>query len=149
MEILCKGDIKIIRKWLFQQSSESLFFWSQLCVRSRGSGKAWLATNEQFTWFIVELMQIFEIVDLACLENWLLFLGLASMWKFNDNKICVLKDLTCGTVVKNQPAMQESQETRVGSSGGNGNTRQYSCLNNLMDRRAWWATVHGVASNWT
>ena len=23
---------------------------------------------------------------------------------------------------------------------------QYSCLENLMDRGAWWATVHGVAT---
>ena len=31
------------------------------------------------------------------------------------------------------------------SSGeGNGNTLQYSCLKNPMDRGAWWATVHGV-----
>ena len=28
---------------------------------------------------------------------------------------------------------------------GNGNTLQYSCLENPMDRGAWWATVHGVA----
>ena len=27
---------------------------------------------------------------------------------------------------------------------GNGNPLQYSCLGNLMDRGAWWATVHGV-----
>ena len=27
---------------------------------------------------------------------------------------------------------------------GNGNPRQYSCLENPMDRGAWWATVHGV-----
>ena len=27
---------------------------------------------------------------------------------------------------------------------GHGNTLQYSCLDNPMDRRAWWATVHGV-----
>ena len=27
---------------------------------------------------------------------------------------------------------------------GNGNPLQYSCLENPMDRRAWWATVHGV-----
>ena len=26
---------------------------------------------------------------------------------------------------------------------------QYSCLENSMDRRAWWATVHGVAKSWT
>ena len=28
--------------------------------------------------------------------------------------------------------------------GGNGNPLQYSCLENRMDRGAWWATVHGV-----
>ena len=27
---------------------------------------------------------------------------------------------------------------------GNGNLLQYSCLENSMDRGAWWATVHGV-----
>ena len=32
---------------------------------------------------------------------------------------------------------------------GNGNTLQYSCLGNPMDRGAWWATVHGIAKSWT
>ena len=30
---------------------------------------------------------------------------------------------------------------------GNGNPLQYSCLENPMDREAWWATVHGVAKS--
>ena len=32
---------------------------------------------------------------------------------------------------------------------GNGNPFQYSCLENPMDRGAWWATVHGVAKSQT
>ena len=32
---------------------------------------------------------------------------------------------------------------------GNGNTIQYSCLENPMDGGAWQATVHGVAKSWT
>ena len=32
---------------------------------------------------------------------------------------------------------------------GNGNPLQYSCLENSMDRGAWWATVHGVAKSQT
>ena len=51
-------------------------------------------------------------------------------------------------MVKNLPAMQETQ---VGSLGwedspgeGHGNPLQYSCLENSMDRGAWWATVRGV-----
>ena len=31
---------------------------------------------------------------------------------------------------------------------GNGNPLQYSCLQNLMNRGAWRATVHGVAKSW-
>ena len=31
--------------------------------------------------------------------------------------------------------------------GGNGKTIQYSCLENSMDRRAWWTTVHRVAKS--
>ena len=32
---------------------------------------------------------------------------------------------------------------------GNGNSLQYSGLENPRDRGAWWATVHGVAKNHT
>ena len=32
---------------------------------------------------------------------------------------------------------------------GNGNPRQYSCLENPMDRGAWQAAVHGVAKSRT
>ena len=30
---------------------------------------------------------------------------------------------------------------------GTGNPLQYSCLENPMDREAWWVTVHGVAKS--
>ena len=32
---------------------------------------------------------------------------------------------------------------------GNGDPLQYSCLENLTDRGAWWATIHGVAKRRT
>ena len=32
---------------------------------------------------------------------------------------------------------------------GNGYPLQYSCLENSMDRVAWWATFHGVTKSWT
>jgi len=39
-------------------------------------------------------------------------------------------------------------DTRSGRSpGGNGNSLQYSCLENPMDRGAWRATVHGVTES--
>ena len=39
----------------------------------------------------------------------------------------------------------------LGRSPGEGNCNplQYSCLENPMDRGAWWATVHGVTKSWT
>ena len=32
---------------------------------------------------------------------------------------------------------------------GNGNLLQYSCLENPMERGAWWATAQGVSEDWT
>ena len=33
--------------------------------------------------------------------------------------------------------------------GGHGNPLQSTCLENLMDRGAWWATAHGVTKSQT
>ena len=59
-------------------------------------------------------------------------------------------------VVKNPPVNRgDLRDTGsipgLGSSpgGGYGNPLQYSCLENPMERGAWWATVHGVAKSWT
>ena len=39
----------------------------------------------------------------------------------------------------------------LGKSPGerNGNPRQYSCLENPMERGAWWAIGHRVTQSWT
>ena len=59
-------------------------------------------------------------------------------------------------LVKNPPA--NAGDTRdmslIPGSGrcpgeGNGNSLQYSCLENSMDRGAWWVTVYRVAKSWT
>ena len=34
-------------------------------------------------------------------------------------------------------------------AGGHGNSLQYSCLENSMERGAWWATVLRVIKSWT
>ena len=61
-----------------------------------------------------------------------------------------------GSVVKNPLAVQEMwgdagliPGSGRSSGGGNSNSLQYSCLDNPMDRGAWWATVYGVAKSWT
>ena len=59
-------------------------------------------------------------------------------------------------VVKNPPTKaRDGRDTSLipglGTSpgGGHSNPLQYSCLENPMDKGAWWATVHGVAKNRT
>ena len=58
-----------------------------------------------------------------------------------------------GSVVKYLPANigDIGLIPRLGKSpeGGNGSPLQYSCLENLMDRGAWQATVHGVGKGQT
>ena len=50
--------------------------------------------------------------------------------------------------VKNVPANAGDPDSIPGSGrslgGKNGNPLQHSCLENLMDRGAWWVMVHGV-----
>ena len=53
-----------------------------------------------------------------------------------------------GSLVKNPPAnaadMSLTPRSWRSPGKGNGNPLWYSSLGNLMDRGAWWATVHGV-----
>ena len=54
-----------------------------------------------------------------------------------------------GSVVKNLPANAgdpgSMPESGRSPEEGKDNPLQYSCLENSMDREAWWATVHRVA----
>ena len=58
-------------------------------------------------------------------------------------------DFPGGSVVKNPPANTGDAGLIPGlgrfPGEGNGKPLQYSCLENPMDRGAWWATVHGVS----
>ena len=68
----------------------------------------------------------------------------------------VRRGFLSGAVVKNSPANSRNARDMglipgLGRSSGIGNGKplQYSCLENSLDRGAWWATVHGVTKNWT
>ena len=55
-----------------------------------------------------------------------------------------LPGFPCGSAVKNLPANAGYPWVGKIPGEGNGNPLQNSCLKNLMERGAWWATVHGV-----
>ena len=68
--------------------------------------------------------------------------------------IFLSSSLRIAIVVKNPPdnAGDRGDMSSIPGSGrspggGHGNSLQYSCLKNLMGRRAWWAVVHGVAES--
>ena len=59
-------------------------------------------------------------------------------------------DSLVARMVKHLPAMQGSIPGSGRSPGeGNGNSLQYSSLENSMDGEAWWAIVHGVVKSLT
>ena len=79
--------------------------------------------------------------------------GILSRIGFNMNS-CVLRGFPGGSVVKKLSANAEDAGDMdsipgLGRSprGGNVNPLQASCLENPVDRRAWWAPVHGAAKS--
>ena len=62
-------------------------------------------------------------------------------------------DFLGGTVVKTNAGNERDAGSIPGSGRspgvGSGNPLQYSCLENSMDRGAWWVTVHGVTKSRT
>ena len=69
--------------------------------------------------------------------------------RFNLQSLCYDVGFSGSTVVKNLPANAGDAGSISGlerfPGRGNGNSSQYSCLKNSMDRGVWWATVHGLA----
>ena len=61
--------------------------------------------------------------------------------------------LPSGSMVKKPPANAGDAGSILGlgrcRGEGNGNSLQYSCLENPMDRDHWWAPVHGVTKSST
>ena len=73
-----------------------------------------------------------------------------------EDFIIIIKGFPGGIVVKNPLAsagyiryVSLFPEPGRFPGGEHGNSLQYSCLENPMDRGAWWATVHGVAKSQT
>ena len=86
----------------------------------------------------VQVRLSFRIVPRISFE----FLILACHWKR-------LKEIF-STLSHTFNSFGESEATHTGMSPGeeHGNPLEYSCLENFLDRGAWWATVHGITQSW-
>ena len=108
-------------------------------------GKLWPVPQIQLTFCFCKVL--LEHIHL------LIFSSVQSCCYFISNFRCSLVAQT----VENLPAMQEtwvpSQGSRPGSGCShreeNGYPLQYSCLENSMDKGAWWATVQGITKSQT
>ena len=78
-----------------------------------------------------KIVNVYKYLTAAICEMLVLLLGLPQWLRG--------KESTCSAVATGETGLMP------GSGGGkHGNSLQYSCLENSMDRGAWWATVHGV-----
>ena len=55
----------------------------------------------------------------------------------------------CGVTRVGHDLATKLTTTKIHIGEGNGNPIQYSCLENSMDRGAWWAAVHAVTESRT
>ena len=68
-----------------------------------------------------------------------------NLWAFQV--VLVVKNLTASAGDVRDESLFPGSGRSPG--GGHGNAFHYSCLENYVDRGAWWATVHRVAKSWT
>ena len=99
----------------------------------------------------------------SCTWYTTIFLVEDMAWKSGDSGILLSQHKTSISTVKSPQEEIKVSTIKVCNAGdlgsiaglgrspgeGNGNPLQYSCLENPMDRGAWWATVHGVTKSQT
>ena len=97
----------------------------------------WLSTKDTVFGYFLSCPELYSTIlyVLPEQESWLSFIAKFHPWghfisPFGDYRVTYKSEFTS-------------------SFEGNGNPIQYSCLENPMDRGAWWATVHGVTKSRT
>ena len=125
------------------------------------SGIFWILSHSQHfpvRWTLVALLHLVHKESTSVSPTGVGALGLPSQPRGSENwswaKAARASQVVL--VVKNPP--DKAGDTGDAGSitglarspvGRNGSLHQYSCLENPMDREAWWATIHGAAKSWT
>ena len=68
-------------------------------------------------------------------------------WESTNESACFYFCSCCCSVTQLCPTLCDPMDWSTRE--GNGNPCQYSCLENPVDRGAWWAAVYGVTQSWT
>ena len=104
--------------------------------------------------FLSELLSLGRLLGALCLGEvtalpWCRMAQLTRLriGQWRDSQASAPTGFPGGTVIKNLPANPENAGSIPGwgrsHGGGNGNLFQYSCLENPMDRGAWWLQSMG------
>ena len=104
----------------------------------------WLNRNWDFTPFVARVLPTVDNFQRNCLSLpffflWGVALDLRGLPSGSDGKESAYSAGDLGLI----PGLGQFP------GKGKGYPLQYFCLENRMDRGAWWATVHGVAKCWT
>ena len=135
-----------------KDSLEKTWCWERLKAGGEGDNRGWdgwMASPTQWTWVWVNSRRWWWTGKPGVLWSMgLQRIGHDWLTKLNLTELMALS-------IKNLPAIQETMCSAhdlgsipgLGRSPGeaNGNPLQSSCLENPMDRGAWWAMVHRVA----
>ena len=118
--------------------------------RRRGRQRTrWLdAITDSMDMSLNKLWEMVKDREPWCVGPWGCKDGDTTEWLNNNKKPCIRgfpggasgKELAC------QCTRLLGQED---PGGGHDHPLQHSCLENPMDRRGWWATVHRVTKSWT
>ena len=114
--------------WIFVATQACLYFW-------------WVGAT-----LVAELRLITAVASFCCRSQALGCTGFSS-WDFQALDQCFP-----GSSDGKESAYNSGDPGSIPGLGrspgeGNGNPLQYSCLENSMDRRSWWATVRGIAES--
>ena len=105
-----------------------------LRVTPRLSGAAYGGSDSMpLLWWVFTRQWLLSFLSYVALSLWLL----------------VLRKARCHVLRALEKPVQQKTEASAQVGEWNGNPLQYYCVENPMDRGAWWATVHRVAKSQT
>ena len=120
-----------------------IMHWSHMCDFKR---RTWVQVSPH----LIYLKWIFQFCLNSCIRHTTLIALLLNSW------LKLYWGFPGSSVVRNLPANSGDEgdtgsilESERSPGGENGNPLQFSCLENPMNRGAWWVTVHGVTKSQT